>query len=49
MPRVRRVLEMAQRVAVTDAVVLIRGENGTGKGVLARAVHAWSRRERGRL
>ena len=26
------------------AAVLLRGENGTGKGVLAHAVHAWSRR-----
>jgi NtrC-family two-component system response regulator AlgB len=41
---VRRVLEVARRVAETDAVFLIRGESGTGKGVLARAVHAWSRR-----
>jgi NtrC-family two-component system response regulator AlgB len=43
-PAVGRVLEMARRVAPTDAVILIRGENGTGKGVLARALHAWSRR-----
>jgi len=44
---VRRVLEMARRVAPFDAAVLIRGENGTGKGVLARALHAWSRRPEG--
>ena len=40
----KRVLEIVQRVAPSDANVLIRGENGTGKGVLARALHAASRR-----
>ena len=40
----RRVMEVIQRVAPSDANVLIRGENGTGKGVLARAIHASSRR-----
>ncbi len=44
---VRRVLEMARRVAPFDAAVLLRGENGTGKGVLARALHAWSKRADG--
>ena len=39
-------LEQGRQVAGTDAVVLIRGESGTGKGVLARAIHAWSRRAR---
>jgi NtrC-family two-component system response regulator AlgB len=43
-PEVKRVLEMARRVAPFEAAVLIRGENGTGKGVLARALHAWSQR-----
>ncbi|HEU4522387.1 MAG TPA: sigma-54 dependent transcriptional regulator, partial [Thermoanaerobaculia bacterium] len=43
-PAMKRVLEIVQRVAPSDANVLIRGENGTGKGVLARALHAASRR-----
>jgi NtrC-family two-component system response regulator AlgB len=46
-PEVRRVFEVARTVAATDAVVLVRGESGTGKGVLARAIHAWSRRSPG--
>jgi NtrC-family two-component system response regulator AlgB len=44
---VRRTLDMARRVAATEAAVLLRGENGTGKGVLARAIHAWSKRAEG--
>jgi NtrC-family two-component system response regulator AlgB len=44
--QVEVVLEQGRRVAGTEAVVLIRGESGTGKGVLARAIHAWSRRAR---
>jgi DNA-binding NtrC family response regulator len=40
----RPVIEMIRRVAPADANVLIRGENGTGKGVVARAIHAASRR-----
>src|SRR6266545_850314 len=43
-PAVRAVLDVAFRVAPTDAAVLVRGESGTGKGVLARAIHARSRR-----
>jgi DNA-binding NtrC family response regulator len=43
-PAMRRVLEIVQRVAPSDANVLIRGENGTGKGLLARTLHASSRR-----
>jgi NtrC-family two-component system response regulator AlgB len=45
-PQVRSVLDQGRRVADTGAVVLIRGESGTGKGVFARAIHAWSRRAR---
>jgi NtrC-family two-component system response regulator AlgB len=43
-PQVRYVLEQARAVAATNAVVMIRGESGTGKGLLARAIHAWSPR-----
>lgn len=38
------VLEMIQRVAPSDANVLILGENGTGKGLIARRIHQLSRR-----
>jgi NtrC-family two-component system response regulator AlgB len=41
------VLEVVARAASHDVAVLLRGENGTGKGVLARALHAQSpRRDR---
>lgn len=43
-PAVTAALEVAFRVAPTDATLLLRGESGTGKGVLARAVHSRSRR-----
>ena len=46
-PQVGRVLDLARRVAPSDAVVMIRGENGTGKGVLAHALHAWGKRADG--
>src|ERR1700704_6284900 len=43
-PRMRPVLEIVSRVAPSDANVLITGENGTGKGLVARAIHALSNR-----
>src|SRR5262245_34214487 len=43
-PAVTAALDIAFRAAATDATVLIAGESGTGKGVLARAIHARSPR-----
>ena len=40
----QQVLAVARQVAPTEAAVLLRGESGTGKGVLAREIHANSLR-----
>ena len=45
-PAMRPVLELISRVGPSDANVLITGENGTGKGVVAEALHAVSPRAR---
>src|SRR3954464_609385 len=43
-PTMRPVVEMISRVAPSDANVLITGENGTGKSLIAQAIHALSAR-----
>lgn len=43
-PAIQRVRELTDRIAITDADVLILGENGTGKELVARAIHRKSLR-----
>jgi two-component system, NtrC family, response regulator AlgB len=43
-PEMQRIINLARQVADSDTTILLRGESGTGKGVLARAIHQWSDR-----
>ncbi|NLI34124.1 MAG: sigma-54-dependent Fis family transcriptional regulator [Deltaproteobacteria bacterium] len=43
-PAMERLMEMVALVAPTEATVLLTGESGTGKGMIARAIHAGSSR-----
>lgn len=44
-PRILELMKTVERIAPTDAPVLILGENGTGKELVANAIHANSRRK----
>ena len=44
---VYKMIELAKKVAVTDTTVLLMGETGTGKELLAEAIHLASRRRKG--
>ncbi len=44
-PQMKQVLEITEKVAKTDANILITGENGTGKDLIAKAIHKHSLRK----
>jgi NtrC-family two-component system response regulator AlgB len=46
-PSMREALDLALKAADSEATILLRGESGTGKGVMAQAIHAHSRRSAG--
>ncbi|WP_123401314.1 sigma-54 interaction domain-containing protein [Inmirania thermothiophila] len=46
-PQMLALLRRIEQVAPTEATVLLEGESGTGKGVIARLIHTRSRRKRG--
>jgi len=48
-PTIRRLMETVSVVAPSDAAVLITGESGSGKEVVARLIHQWSPRCEGPL
>lgn len=43
-PKMLEIMDVLNRMAEADSNVLIRGESGTGKELIARAIHAYSRR-----
>lgn len=43
-PKMRAVIETAKRAAQSDVTILLLGESGVGKDLLARSIHAWSPR-----
>src|SRR6185369_158591 len=45
--RMQRVLDTGRQAAASDVTVLLTGESGTGKNVLAAAIHRWSARATG--
>jgi two-component system, NtrC family, response regulator AlgB len=43
-PVMQRAVNLARQTALSEATILLRGESGTGKTVLARMIHSWSKR-----
>jgi len=45
-PSIKRIMDIVDKVSKTDANILITGENGTGKGVIAKEIHERSERSK---
>jgi DNA-binding NtrC family response regulator len=45
-PEIKEAIKVAQKIAPTDANVLLQGETGTGKEVFANAIHSGSKRSK---
>jgi len=48
-PHLRQILEVVPTIAASDSTILIEGESGTGKGLLAKEIHRLSTRSNGPL
>jgi transcriptional regulator with PAS, ATPase and Fis domain len=48
-PHLRQILEIVPTIAASDSTILIEGESGTGKGLLAKQIHRLSTRSNGPL
>ncbi|GAW93032.1 sigma 54-interacting transcriptional regulator [Calderihabitans maritimus] len=46
-PQMKQILDMVHKVAAVDSTILIMGESGVGKGILAQRIHSLSPRSRG--
>lgn len=46
-PRVKRVLRLVDKFALSDLTILLQGESGTGKELFAKAIHQKSKRRKG--
>lgn len=44
-PKIRKLIQMARKYAQTDETILIQGETGTGKEILAQSIHNLSKRK----
>ena len=40
----QRAIDLARQAAPSEAIILLRGESGTGKSILAKQIHGWSKR-----
>lgn len=47
--KMKKIIKLCQKVAPVDSTILIQGESGTGKGVMANYIHKMSQRKKGPL